>query len=134
MTKAPLSRTLIGQNLESGLRLKILKFFRNLTPVSAWHTARGCQRVNTDQWAASDLSTYNKVAGRGLSFLQTWTCLKQLHCSGDTRRSPSAVSMSVHRLRRWSNIEPALVQRLVFAGCGEQMLFHTARGGLFYRY
>ena len=34
----------------------------------------------------------------------------------NTRRSPNADSMLVHRLRRWPNIESALGERLVFAG------------------
>ena len=34
----------------------------------------------------------------------------------DTRRLTNAGSMFAHRLRRWTNIKPALVQRLVFAG------------------
>ena len=34
----------------------------------------------------------------------------------NTRHSPNAVSMLAHRLRRWSNIETALGECLVFAG------------------
>ena len=33
-----------------------------------------------------------------------------------TRTRPNAGSMLSHRLRRWPNIEPALVQRLVYVG------------------
>ena len=34
----------------------------------------------------------------------------------NTRHSPNAGTMLVHRLRRWPNIVPALGERLVIAG------------------
>ena len=34
----------------------------------------------------------------------------------DTRHSPKVGLMLAHRLRRWSNIQPALCECLVFAG------------------
>ena len=36
--------------------------------------------------------------------------------SQQTSRRPNAVSMLAHHLRRWPNIKPALVRRLVFDG------------------
>ena len=40
-------------------------------------------------------------------------------CSQQTRDvAPMLGLMLAHRLRRWPNIKPALVQRLVFAGFG----------------
>ena len=36
--------------------------------------------------------------------------------SASTIRCPNAVLKSAHRLRRWPNINPALDQRMVFAG------------------
>ena len=38
------------------------------------------------------------------------------HSQKNTRRWPNAGPILAHRLRRWSSIKPALVQRLVFAG------------------
>ena len=36
--------------------------------------------------------------------------------SQQTRRCPNAGPMLAHNLRRWPNIKPALVQRLMFTG------------------
>ena len=41
-----------------------------------------------------------------------------MHIISNTRRWTNAGLKLAHRLRRWPNINPALVQRLVFAGTG----------------
>ena len=41
---------------------------------------------------------------------------REQNLPANKRRSPNTGLMLAHRLRRWSNINPALGERLVFAG------------------
>ena len=91
--------------------------FKQILPFGlAWQYTHGCTDGNHEVTVTIFLSLMSEYNLCNRSHLVTDQSNCWPRCSAGTIRWPNVGLMLVQRHRRWADIKPSLVQRLVFAG------------------
>ena len=84
-----------------------------LTLSRCWPSVGNIGTVCWYQWSNRDLYPVDLILGHRLQFNAVTISSQHNVCPADTRRWINVVLTLVHRLRRWTNVKPTWIQRLV---------------------
>ena len=91
----------------------VILFFPVDVPVNITHLSKSCFDIGPTSQTLVQYCTNFEILH------QLWeNVLYLVYGPADTRRSINVGSTLVHRLRRWTNVKPTLIQHLVSAGGG----------------